>query len=157
MDFLRGVPEATGDEPDDAELKAPKIYEPIPSLDYLAERLQMFMQQYNETIRGSKMDLVFFKVLVPVIILIQKVPGLLHLLIHGSCMFLSNYFGDSSEWLVLYPTSLTSKLYKAMLLSSGCLCSHKLFHLFAVPHLFFLLPCIIQSTGHCAHCTLCTL
>ncbi|XP_035754904.1 dynein heavy chain 5, axonemal-like [Egretta garzetta] len=57
VDFLRDVPEATGDEPDDAELKAPKIYEPIPSLDYLAERLQMFMQQYNETIRGSKMDL----------------------------------------------------------------------------------------------------
>uniref|UniRef100_A0A8B9FAK4 Dynein heavy chain 5, axonemal n=1 Tax=Amazona collaria TaxID=241587 RepID=A0A8B9FAK4_9PSIT len=61
VDFLRDVPEATGDEPDDAELKAPKIYEPIPSLDYLAERLQMFMQQYNETIRASKMDLVFFK------------------------------------------------------------------------------------------------
>ncbi|PKU48851.1 dynein heavy chain axonemal-like [Limosa lapponica baueri] len=61
VDFLRDVPEATGDEPDDAELKAPKIYELIPSLDYLAERLQMFMQQYNETIRGSRMDLVFFK------------------------------------------------------------------------------------------------
>uniref|UniRef100_A0A669P3A4 AAA+ ATPase domain-containing protein n=1 Tax=Phasianus colchicus TaxID=9054 RepID=A0A669P3A4_PHACC len=57
-DFLRDAPEATGDEPDDVELKAPKIYEPIPSLDYLAERLQMFMQQYNESIRGSKMDLI---------------------------------------------------------------------------------------------------
>lgn len=110
MDFLRDVPEATGDEPDDAELKAPKIYEPMPSLDYLAERLQMFMQQYNETIRGSKMDLVFFKVLVPVIILIQELPGLLHLLVHGSCMFLSNQFEDSSECLVLCPMSLTNKL-----------------------------------------------
>lgn len=99
VDFLRDVPETAGDEPDDAELKAPKIYEPIPSLDYLADRLRMFMQQYNETVRGSKMDLVFFKVSLLVIVLIQKVPGLLHLVIHRSCMFLPHCFGDSSEQL----------------------------------------------------------
>uniref|UniRef100_A0A8C3H648 Dynein axonemal heavy chain 5 n=1 Tax=Chrysemys picta bellii TaxID=8478 RepID=A0A8C3H648_CHRPI len=61
VDFLRDAPEATGDEPDEVELEAPKIYESIPSFDNLAERLQMFMQQYNETIRGTHMDLVFFK------------------------------------------------------------------------------------------------
>ena len=51
-----------GDEPEDADMEAPKIYEPIPSLEFLAERLQSYMEQYNETIRGSKMDMVFFKV-----------------------------------------------------------------------------------------------
>ncbi|OXB57017.1 hypothetical protein ASZ78_015603 [Callipepla squamata] len=72
-DFLRDAPEATGDEPDDTELKAPKIYEPIPSLDYLADRLQMFMQQYNESIRGSKMDLVFFKDAITHLIKISRI------------------------------------------------------------------------------------
>ncbi|XP_076617159.1 dynein axonemal heavy chain 5 isoform X1 [Chaetodon auriga] len=61
VDFLREAPEATGDEPEDAELEAPKVYEPIPSLDALAERLSFFQQQYNEAVRGGAMDLVFFK------------------------------------------------------------------------------------------------
>ncbi|XP_069476735.1 dynein axonemal heavy chain 5-like [Ambystoma mexicanum] len=61
VDFLRDAPEATGDEPDDVELDAPKVYEPIPSFGQLSERLEMLMQQYNEAIRGSRMDLVFFK------------------------------------------------------------------------------------------------
>lgn len=30
VDFLRDVPDATGDEPDDFVLEAPKIYEEIP-------------------------------------------------------------------------------------------------------------------------------
>jgi dynein heavy chain len=54
----------TGDEPEDADLDAPKVYEPVPTLDQLAEKLNSYMEQYNETVRGGKMDLVFFKVIV---------------------------------------------------------------------------------------------
>ena len=39
----------------------PKVYEPIPSFDSLEERLKFFENQYNESIRGSGLDLVFFK------------------------------------------------------------------------------------------------
>ena len=33
----------------------------VPSLDFLSEKLTSYMQQYNDTIRGAGMDLVFFK------------------------------------------------------------------------------------------------
>ena len=46
------------------ELDTPKIYEPIVDLDSLKERLQSFLQQYNEATRGGDVDLVFFKVCV---------------------------------------------------------------------------------------------
>ncbi|XP_076808265.1 dynein axonemal heavy chain 5-like [Clavelina lepadiformis] len=61
VDFLQEAPEATGEEGEDADLDAPKIYEPIESFSQLEEKLKTFQEQYNETIRGSKMDLVFFK------------------------------------------------------------------------------------------------
>jgi dynein heavy chain len=61
VDFLRDPPEPTGDEPEDTDFDAPKIYEPIPSFEILEERLKMYLGQYNESIRGSGMDLVFFK------------------------------------------------------------------------------------------------
>ncbi len=51
-----------GDEPDDAELDAPHIYEQITDLRSLADRLLTFQESYNESIRGAGMDLVFFKV-----------------------------------------------------------------------------------------------
>ncbi|XP_078695417.1 dynein axonemal heavy chain 5-like [Branchiostoma floridae x Branchiostoma belcheri] len=61
VDFLRDAPEATGDEPDDADLDAPKIYEPVDTLKSLSDRALTFQELYNETIRGGKMDLVFFE------------------------------------------------------------------------------------------------
>ncbi|XP_012940947.1 dynein heavy chain 5, axonemal [Aplysia californica] len=60
-DFMRDAPEATGEEPEDADFDMPKIYEPIESFHQLEERLSMFLQQYNDSIRGAGMDLVFFK------------------------------------------------------------------------------------------------
>lgn len=61
VDFLRDAPEATGEEGEEVDLEAPKVYEPIASYDALADRLTFFQSQYNEYVRGGKMDLVFFK------------------------------------------------------------------------------------------------
>ncbi len=43
-------------------MEAPKIYELVPSLEELAVKLTSYQQLYNETVRGGKMDLVFFEV-----------------------------------------------------------------------------------------------
>ncbi|XP_068204591.1 dynein axonemal heavy chain 5-like [Palaemon carinicauda] len=61
VDFLRDAPEPTGDEAEDLDMEMPKVYEPIPSFQTLEERLQMFLSQYNEIVRGAGMDLVFFQ------------------------------------------------------------------------------------------------
>ncbi|KAK4886462.1 hypothetical protein RN001_002733 [Aquatica leii] len=60
VDYLREAPEATGDEPDDFVFEPPKIYEEIPSWEFLKEKLHSFMEGYNEAVRGASMDLVFF-------------------------------------------------------------------------------------------------
>ncbi|KAJ8789143.1 hypothetical protein J1605_022244 [Eschrichtius robustus] len=60
VDFLRDAPEATGETSEEADAEMPKIYEPVESFDQLKERLNMFLQLYNESIRGAGMDLVFF-------------------------------------------------------------------------------------------------
>lgn len=49
-----------GETSEEPEAEIPKLYEPIESLNHLRERLSMFLQLYNETIRGTGMDLVFF-------------------------------------------------------------------------------------------------
>uniref|UniRef100_A0A8C3MSF3 Uncharacterized protein n=1 Tax=Geospiza parvula TaxID=87175 RepID=A0A8C3MSF3_GEOPR len=61
VDFLRDEPEPTGEEPEDVELQAPKVYEEIPSYEFLCNKLRQYQFQYNENIRGSFLDLVFFK------------------------------------------------------------------------------------------------
>ncbi|XP_069469880.1 dynein axonemal heavy chain 5 [Ambystoma mexicanum] len=61
VDFLRDAPEATGEEPEDTDFDMPKVYEPIESYNHLKERLNMFLQIFNESIRGAGMDMVFFK------------------------------------------------------------------------------------------------
>ena len=53
---------AAGEEAEDADLEAPKVYEPVTSLDSLKDRLGSFTASYNEMVRGGHMDLVFFKV-----------------------------------------------------------------------------------------------
>ncbi|XP_058258291.1 dynein axonemal heavy chain 5 isoform X2 [Hemibagrus wyckioides] len=60
VDFLRDAPEATGEEPEETSFDMPKVYEPIVSFSGLSERLNMFLELYNESIRGAGMDLVFF-------------------------------------------------------------------------------------------------
>lgn len=60
VDFMRDAPEPTGEEGEDADMELPKVYEPVLSYDVLRERLNMFLAQFNEMVRGSGMDLVFF-------------------------------------------------------------------------------------------------
>ncbi|CAJ1061772.1 dynein axonemal heavy chain 5 isoform X1 [Xyrichtys novacula] len=61
VDFLRDTPEATGEEPEDSDFDLPKVYEPVESIESLKERLNMFLSHYNESIRGTGMDMVFFQ------------------------------------------------------------------------------------------------
>ncbi|KAB0798200.1 hypothetical protein PPYR_09193 [Photinus pyralis] len=60
VDYLREAPEPTGEEPEDFCFDAPKVYEEIPSWKFIKEKLLMYMESYNESIRGANMDLVFF-------------------------------------------------------------------------------------------------
>ncbi|ESN95628.1 hypothetical protein HELRODRAFT_86536 [Helobdella robusta] len=61
VDILKDEPELTGDEPEDFEAGMPRIYEKIPSMDVLQNRLSTFMKQYIENIRGTTLNMVLFK------------------------------------------------------------------------------------------------
>nr|XP_009683066.1 PREDICTED: dynein heavy chain 5, axonemal [Struthio camelus australis] len=61
VDFLRDAPKRTGEKSEEVDLNIPKIYEPVHSFHQLRDRLNMFLQVYNEKVRGTGMDMVFFE------------------------------------------------------------------------------------------------
>nr|CAD7439194.1 unnamed protein product [Timema bartmani] len=73
VDFLREPPEVTGDEGEDISLEPPKVYEEIPSLDFVKEKLLKYMVSYNETTHTGRMDLVFFTDAMIYLIIISRI------------------------------------------------------------------------------------
>ena len=61
LDFLREAPEVVGEDGEELDSEAPKIYEPVTDLTVLEHRLKGYMEQYNQEVRGASLDLVFFK------------------------------------------------------------------------------------------------
>ncbi|KFQ30560.1 Dynein heavy chain 5, axonemal, partial [Mesitornis unicolor] len=61
VDFLRDAPARTGEISEGVNLDIPKVYEPISSFHQLRNRLNTFLQTYNENVRGTGMDMVFFE------------------------------------------------------------------------------------------------
>ncbi|KAL6445584.1 hypothetical protein ACFW04_000844 [Cataglyphis niger] len=75
VDFLREPPEPTGDEPEDFVFEAPKIYEEMPSYDVVIAKIQQNVEQFNEYIRGIRLDLVFFHDALVHLIRISRILG----------------------------------------------------------------------------------
>lgn len=72
VDFLRDVPEMTGAEGDDV-LETPKIYEEMPSFDFVKEKVVSLMKTFNELNRGLQLDLVFFHDCLVHLIIISRI------------------------------------------------------------------------------------
>ncbi|PSN47670.1 Dynein heavy chain 8 [Blattella germanica] len=60
VDFLREPPEATGEEEEDFSLEPPKIYEEMPSYEFVKSKLFAYTKSFVEQIHGVTMDMVFF-------------------------------------------------------------------------------------------------
>ncbi|KAK9298339.1 hypothetical protein QLX08_008257 [Tetragonisca angustula] len=75
VNFLREPPEPTGDEPEDFVFEAPKTYEEMPSYEIVIAKVRQNMDQFNEYIRGMRMDLVFFHDALVHLIRISRILG----------------------------------------------------------------------------------
>ncbi|XP_061708954.1 dynein axonemal heavy chain 8 [Cydia pomonella] len=60
VNFLREPADPTGDEEEEFSFEAPKIYEELPSWEFVLMKLGSFQELYNEQVRGASLDLVFF-------------------------------------------------------------------------------------------------
>jgi len=89
--FLREEIEVTDEMGDDIDLAdlVPKVYEPILSWDVLQTKLINSMNKMNEEIRGSNMDLVFFK---------DAMIHLLRVRILRSCVFEIEFYDLSIDF-----------------------------------------------------------
>ncbi len=61
VDFLSDPPEPTGEEDDDFFDEEFFIYEEIPSIEIVKDKILIFMALYNKEVRGAKLDLVLFE------------------------------------------------------------------------------------------------
>ena len=78
VDFMRDVPEPTGEEDHENDCDLPRVYEPLTDPSVLVDKLRTFLEQYNDLLRGANMDLVFFPTAIDNIIKISRVlrnPG----------------------------------------------------------------------------------
>lgn len=74
VDFLREAVDPTGEEgEEETSLDAPKIYEEMPSFEYVLEYVHNFMARFNEEIRGYHLDLVFFHDCLVHLIIISRI------------------------------------------------------------------------------------
>ncbi|XP_026320150.1 dynein heavy chain 8, axonemal [Hyposmocoma kahamanoa] len=60
VNFLREPADPTGDEDEEFSTDAPKVYEEMPPWDVIITFLLKFQDIFNEQVRGSHLDLVFF-------------------------------------------------------------------------------------------------
>ncbi|XP_026846872.1 dynein heavy chain 8, axonemal [Drosophila persimilis] len=73
VDFLRDAPEGQEDDDEEMSFEPPKVYEEIPSFDFVRAKVMHFMSQFNEYIRGYHMDLVFFMDALKHLIIVSRI------------------------------------------------------------------------------------